>query len=57
MADQRQEGHSFTKRGLNMPGSCRGAYPWTTAAWCVRVRVCVYGVSVSGEGGGGGVGG
>lgn len=40
MADQRQEGHSFTKRGLNMPGPCRGACPWMMATWCVSV--CMY---------------
>lgn len=39
MADQRQEGHSFMKRGLNMPGSCRGACPWMMAAWCVCLCV------------------
>lgn len=41
MADQRQEGHSFMKRGLNMPGPCRGACPWMMATWCVWVRGCV----------------
>lgn len=49
MADQRQEGHSFMKRGLNMPGPCRGACPWMMATWCVRVCVCVRG-SVCGGG-------
>lgn len=39
MADQRQEGHSYMKRGSNMPGLCRGAYPWMMAvAVCVSVR-------------------
>lgn len=37
MADQRQEGHSFMKRGLNMPGPCRGACPWMMATWSVYV--------------------
>lgn len=37
MADQRQEGQSFMKRGLNMPGPCRGACPWMMATWCVCV--------------------
>lgn len=41
MADQRQEGHGFMKRASNMPGSCRGACPWTMAAWCERECVCV----------------
>lgn len=36
MADQRQEGHGFMKRAPNMPGSCRGAWPWMTAARCER---------------------
>lgn len=48
MADQRQEGHSFTKRGLNMPGPCRGACPWMMATWCVWVSVCMW-VSIWGE--------
>lgn len=43
MADQRQEGHSFMKRGLNMPGPCRGACPWMMATWCVQVCVCLWG--------------
>lgn len=42
MADQRQEGHGFMKRAWNMPGSCRGACPWTMAAWCERECVCVW---------------
>lgn len=42
MADQRQEGHSFMKRGLNMPGPCRGACPWMMATWCVWVCACVW---------------
>lgn len=36
MADQRQEGHGFMKRAPNMPGSCRGPWPWMTAARCER---------------------
>lgn len=42
MADQRQEGHGFMKPASNMPGSCRGACPWTMAARCERERVCVW---------------
>lgn len=41
MADQRQEGHRFMKRGLNMPGPCRGACPWMSRL-CVRTCVSMY---------------
>lgn len=41
MADQRQEGHGFMKRASNMPGSCRGAWPWMTAARCEWECACV----------------
>ena len=41
MAYQRQEGHSFMKRSLNMPVPCRGACSWMMAAWCESVCVCV----------------